>query len=43
MLGHVVRLTVNMTVNEGQLAAFKRIAASMTEDSQAEPGTLGYE
>lgn len=43
MLEQVVRLTVNMTVNEGQLDAFKAIAATMTEGSKAESGTLGYE
>ena len=43
MLKQVVRLTLNMTVNEGQLEAFRGIAAAMTEGSQAEPGTLGYE
>ena len=39
----VVRLTVNLVVNDGQLEAFKSIAQSMTSVSQAEPGTLGYE
>jgi len=39
----VVRLTVNMTINEGQTDAFKSIAEAMTECSKAEPGTLGYE
>jgi|SRR5580658_1537430 quinol monooxygenase YgiN len=43
MLKQVVRLTVNLTVNEGKLDAFKSIAQSMTEGSQSEPGTLGYE
>jgi quinol monooxygenase YgiN len=43
MLEQVVRLTVNMTVNEGKLDAFKSIAQSMTEASRSEPGTLGYE
>ncbi len=43
MLEQVVRLTVNMTVNEANLEAFKSIAQSMTEGSQSEPGTLGYE
>jgi quinol monooxygenase YgiN len=43
MLEQVVRLTVNMTVNEGQLDAFKSIAQSMTGGSRSEPGTLGYE
>jgi len=39
----VVRLTVNLTPNEGQLEEFKRIAAAMTEGTETEPGTLGYE
>jgi len=39
----VVRLTVNLVVNDGQLETFKSIAQSMTSVSQAEPGTLGYE
>jgi len=39
----VVRLTVNLVVNDGQLEAFKSIAQTMTAVSQAEPGTLGYE
>ncbi len=43
MVEKVVRLTVNLTVNEGQLEAFKSIAQTMTEASNAEPGTLGYE
>jgi quinol monooxygenase YgiN len=43
MIEKVVRLTVSMTVNDGQLAAFKRVAQSMTEGSKAESGTLGYE
>jgi len=43
MVEQVVRLTVNMTVNEGHFEAFKGIAQSMTEGSKAEPGTLGYE
>jgi quinol monooxygenase YgiN len=43
MVEQVVRLTVSMTVNEGQLDEFKSIAATLTEISKAEPGTLGYE
>jgi quinol monooxygenase YgiN len=39
----VVRLTVDLTVNEGKKDAFMEIAQAMTEGSQAEPGTLGYE
>jgi quinol monooxygenase YgiN len=43
MVEQIVRLTVSLTVNEGQLEAFKSIAHAMTEGSKAEPGTLGYE
>jgi quinol monooxygenase YgiN len=43
MLEQVVRLTVNMTVSEEKIGAFRSIAQSMTEGSQTEPGTLGYE
>ena len=43
MVKQVVRLTVNMAINEGQAEAFKSIARAMTEATKAEPGTLGYE
>jgi quinol monooxygenase YgiN len=43
MVEQVVRLTINMTVNDGQLEAFKRIAQTMTEVCKTEPGTIGYE
>ena len=43
MVEQVIRLTVSLIVNEGQMDAFKSIAATMTEGSKAEPGTLGYE
>jgi quinol monooxygenase YgiN len=43
MLKQIVRLTVNFTVAQSQLETFKSIAATMTEGSKAEPGTLGYE
>jgi quinol monooxygenase YgiN len=43
MLQQIVRLTVSFSVDESHLEAFKRIAATMTERSKAEPGTLGYE
>jgi quinol monooxygenase YgiN len=39
----VIRLTVSLTINEGQTDAFKSIAEAMTGCSKAEPGTLGYE
>jgi quinol monooxygenase YgiN len=43
MNAKIVRLAVDATVNEGQLEAFKALAKAMTERSEAEPGTLGYE
>jgi quinol monooxygenase YgiN len=43
MVEQVVRLTVSMMVNEGQLDEFKSIAAELTKISKAEPGTVGYE
>ncbi len=43
MVEKVVRLTVSMTVNEGQQEAFTSVAQDMTEGSKTEPGTLGYE
>jgi quinol monooxygenase YgiN len=43
MLEKVVRLAVDVTVNEAKLDAFKKLAQAMTAASAAEPGTLGYE
>jgi quinol monooxygenase YgiN len=43
MSDNVVRLTVDLTVNEGQLEEFKSIAKVMIERTRGEPGTLGYE
>ena len=43
MVEQVVRLTVSLTVNEGQLDDFKSIANTLTEISKSEPGTVGYE
>jgi len=43
MLQDVVRLTVSLTVHEGQLDAFHTVANAMTSGSDAESGTLGYE
>jgi quinol monooxygenase YgiN len=39
----VVRLTVELTINEGQIEKFNSIAKAMVEVTKAEPGTLGYE
>jgi quinol monooxygenase YgiN len=38
-----VRLTVELTVNEGSQDAFEAVAKTMTAESGTEPGTLGYE
>lgn len=43
MIEKVVRLAVEITVNEGQLEEFRSVARAMTAESEAEPGTLGYE
>jgi quinol monooxygenase YgiN len=43
MIEQVVLIAVDVTVNEGQLEAFKSVAAQLTEYSKDEPGTLGYE
>jgi quinol monooxygenase YgiN len=43
MQKQIVRLTVSLTVNEEQLDEFESIARTMTEGSEAELGTLGYE
>jgi quinol monooxygenase YgiN len=43
MIEQVVLIAVDVTVNEGQLEAFKSVAAQLTEYSKNEPRTLGYE
>lgn len=43
MVEQVVRLTVSLTINEGQTEEFNSIAKAMVEVTKAEPGTLGYE
>ena len=43
MVEQVVRLTVSLNPNDGQLEQFQTIARAMTAASNAEPGTLGYE
>jgi quinol monooxygenase YgiN len=43
MAEQMVRLTVDLTVNEGQLDAFMSIAKTMTAGCRNEPGTLGYD
>jgi hypothetical protein len=37
MVEQVVRLTVSLTINEGQTAAFNSIAKAMTEATKSEP------
>ena len=39
----VVRLAVDLTVSDGQLEAFKAVAKTMTQKTEMEQGTLGYE
>jgi quinol monooxygenase YgiN len=43
MLEQVIRLRIDMTVNEGKIETFQSIAREMTEASGSEHGTLGYE
>ena len=43
MVEQVVRLTVELTPNDGQIEAFKSLAETMTAVSKGEPGTMGYE
>ena len=43
MTEQVVRLTVDLTLKEGQLETFNALARTMTEISGSEPGTLAYE
>jgi quinol monooxygenase YgiN len=38
----VVHFAVDITVNEGQLEAFKKLAKAAVERTDAEPGTLEY-
>jgi len=43
MVKQTVLLAVDLTVKDGQEAAFERIAQEMAAGSKKEPGTLGYE
>jgi quinol monooxygenase YgiN len=43
MAEQMVRLTVDLTVNEGKLDAFMSIAETMTAGCRTEHGTLGYD
>ena len=39
----VVRLLVDIAINEGKYAEFEALARQMSAGSRTEPGTLGYE
>jgi quinol monooxygenase YgiN len=38
-----VRFTVSLTIAEGKLAEFEKVAEAMLAGSRGEPGTLGYD
>jgi quinol monooxygenase YgiN len=38
-----VRFNVDLTINVGKLEAFQAIAQTMIDDTQKEPGALGYD
>jgi len=39
----MVRLAVDLTINEGKLSEFESIVQTMITGTQKEPGTLGYD
>jgi quinol monooxygenase YgiN len=43
MVNHIVRFTVDLTINAGKFDTFESIAQAMIAGSQKEPGTLGYD
>jgi quinol monooxygenase YgiN len=43
MMKHMVRFTVDLTINEEKFNEFEGIARTMIAGSQKEPGTLGYD
>ena len=43
MIKHMVRFTVDLTINEEKFNEFEGIARTMIAGSQKEPGTLGYD
>ena len=43
MAADPVRFTVDLTIHEGGLVAFQRIAKAMTEGTRDEPGALAYD
>ncbi len=42
-MAHTVQLVVDVTIDEGKLAAFEEIAQAMIAETQKEPGTLAYD
>jgi quinol monooxygenase YgiN len=40
---HIVRFTVDLSINAGKFDEFEAIAQAMIAGSQKEPGTLGYD
>jgi quinol monooxygenase YgiN len=43
MTKHEVRFTVDLTINADSIDAFERVAQTMIEGTQKEPGALGYD
>jgi quinol monooxygenase YgiN len=43
MSENVVRLIVDLNINEGKFEEFEALAKQMSAGSEKEPGTLGYE
>ncbi|MEO8725066.1 MAG: antibiotic biosynthesis monooxygenase [Acidobacteriaceae bacterium] len=43
MLEHMVRFTVDLTIDEGKLGQFEGIVQTMIAGTQKEPGALGYD
>ena len=43
MGNQIVRFTVFLSIAEGKLEEFERIAESMLAGARKEPGTLGYD
>ena len=43
MFKHMVRFTVDLTINAGEFDSFESIVQTMIAASQKEPGTIGYD
>src|ERR1700691_4133328 len=43
MVNHIVRFTVDLTINAGKFDTFESIAQAMISGTQKEPGALGYD